>query len=158
MPHIFGHIGSIQKIKYIADKYNITLVEDAVKHLEVGLAKFMLVFTACAVSLASMGQNSYNRRRRLRHNKRRRSSDTLGTSRTAKISHPYEYFHNELGFNYRMPNINAALGVNQIKRPPEMLRQKQRLTRLYDTAFANVDKLDFYRHDNGSYQTIGFKL
>ena len=152
VPHIFGHIGSIKKIKYIADKYNITLVEDAAEALgswtgeiHAGLHGMCGVISFNGNKIVTTGAggcvitNDEEVATRIRH-----------LAGTAKISHPYEYFHNELGFNYRMPNINAALGINQIKRLPEMLRQKQRLTRLYDIAFANVDKLDFYRHDNGS--------
>ena len=40
---------------------------------------------------------------------------------TAKIPHPYEFVHDEVGYNYRLPNLNAALGCAQMERLPEML-------------------------------------
>lgn len=46
---------------------------------------------------------------------------------TAKKPHPYEYVHDEVGFNYRLPNINAALGVAQMEQLPEFLAEKRAL-------------------------------
>ncbi len=43
---------------------------------------------------------------------------------TAKIPHPYEFVHDEVGYNYRLPNLNAALGCAQMERLPEMLAIK----------------------------------
>ena len=50
---------------------------------------------------------------------------------TAKCPHPYEFRHDELGFNYRMPNLNAALGCAQMERLPWMLEQKAMVARTY---------------------------
>ncbi len=43
---------------------------------------------------------------------------------TAKVPHPYEFVHDEVGYNYRLPNLNAALGCAQMERLPEMLAIK----------------------------------
>ena len=51
---------------------------------------------------------------------------------TAKISHPYEYHHDELGFNYRMPNVNAALLLAQLEQLDEILESKRRLFTEYE--------------------------
>ena len=44
-------------------------------------------------------------------------------STTAKRSHPYEFYHDTLGYNYRMPNLNAALGLSQLNKLPHILKQ-----------------------------------
>lgn len=58
---------------------------------------------------------------------------------TAKQPHPYEYVHNELGYNYRMPNINAALGCAQMEMLPKFLASKRLLAMRYIEFFANSD-------------------
>jgi len=64
---------------------------------------------------------------------------------TAKKPHPYEYVHDEVGYNYRLPNINAALGVAQLEQLPEFLAEKRALAMQYrnllkDTEFQFVDE------------------
>ncbi|MEO6228234.1 MAG: DegT/DnrJ/EryC1/StrS family aminotransferase, partial [Thermomonas sp.] len=68
---------------------------------------------------------------------------------TAKIPHPYEFVHDEIGFNYRMPNLNAALGCAQMERLPEMLAAKAAVAARYAEFFADtgtrfVQPLDGY--------------
>ena len=55
---------------------------------------------------------------------------------TAKIPHPYEFVHDEVGYNYRLPNLNAALGCAQMERLPEMLAIKAGVARRYADFFA----------------------
>ncbi len=57
---------------------------------------------------------------------------------TAKLSHPWEYLHDAIGYNYRLPNINAALGVAQLERLEEFVAAKRRLAGRYLDAFAGV--------------------
>ena len=45
-------------------------------------------------------------------------------STQAKVSHPWEFNHDDLGYNYRMPNLNAALGLAQIKKLPSFISTK----------------------------------
>jgi perosamine synthetase len=54
---------------------------------------------------------------------------------TAKIPHPYEFIHDELGYNYRLPNLNAALGCAQMEQLPEFLRVKAGLAERYRAFF-----------------------
>ena len=54
---------------------------------------------------------------------------------TAKIPHPYEFVHDEVGYNYRLPNLNAALGCAQMERLPEMLAAKAEVARRYAAFF-----------------------
>jgi perosamine synthetase len=57
---------------------------------------------------------------------------------TAKVPHRWEYQHDEVGFNYRMPNINAALGCAQLEQLPSFVSAKRALFRRYEAAFSNV--------------------
>ena len=54
---------------------------------------------------------------------------------TAKRAHPYEFFHDEIGYNYRLPNLNAALGVAQMEVLPKMLQIKAETAALYREFF-----------------------
>jgi dTDP-4-amino-4,6-dideoxygalactose transaminase len=54
---------------------------------------------------------------------------------TAKIPHPYEYVHDEIGYNFRMPNINAAIGCAQLELLPTFLDDKRQLATEYASFF-----------------------
>ena len=54
---------------------------------------------------------------------------------TAKESHPFEFIHNEIGYNFRMPNINAALGCAQLEQLPSFLENKRNLAKDYEIFF-----------------------
>lgn len=57
---------------------------------------------------------------------------------TAKRPHPYEFFHDELGYNFRMPNLNAALACAQLEMLPEFLKDKRELAIEYSTFFKSI--------------------
>jgi perosamine synthetase len=63
---------------------------------------------------------------------------------TAKLTHPWAYKHDQVGFNYRLPNINAALGCAQLERLPELLLEKRGLAEVYRKAFENVEEVSFF--------------
>ena len=58
---------------------------------------------------------------------------------TAKVSHPVEFIHDRIGYNYRMPNLNAALGCAQLERLPDFIARKRRLADRYIRSFADLD-------------------
>ena len=59
-------------------------------------------------------------------------------STTAKIPHPFEFDHDEVGYNYRMPNINAALGLAQLEQLPELVRRQRALHHKYSEIVAPI--------------------
>jgi perosamine synthetase len=61
---------------------------------------------------------------------------------TAKVAHAWDYCHDEIGFNYRMPNLNAALGCAQLERLPALRKQKRELFAVYKQAFAGIEGVD----------------
>jgi perosamine synthetase len=62
---------------------------------------------------------------------------------TAKQPHPWNYIHDEIGYNYRMPNINAALGCAQLEQLDGFLKQKHALANTYETRFKSIDGVEF---------------
>lgn len=58
---------------------------------------------------------------------------------TAKIPHPYEFVHDELGYNYRLPNLNAALGCAQLEQMPDFLVSKRELAARYIDFFKDSE-------------------
>ena len=70
---------------------------------------------------------------------------------TAKATHRWEYMHNEVGYNYRMPNLNAALGCAQLEQLPEFLVSKRRLYESYQDAFRSISQIRLFSEPEGSH-------
>ena len=62
-------------------------------------------------------------------------------STTAKLKHPWEYNHDQIGFNYRMPNLNASLGCAQLLRLDELLHKKRQLYEVYKNNFTKIKEV-----------------
>ena len=69
---------------------------------------------------------------------------------TAKLPHRWEFEHDEIAYNYRMPNLNAALGVAQLERLPGFLEAKRRLAARYRERFADVAGVTFLDEPAGT--------
>ncbi|MBE0617460.1 MAG: LegC family aminotransferase [Proteobacteria bacterium] len=65
-------------------------------------------------------------------------------STTAKLPHPWAFLHDQTGYNYRMPNLNAALGCAQLEQLPRFLEAKRALAERYRRAFAGVEGVRFF--------------
>lgn len=65
-------------------------------------------------------------------------------STTAKMPHSWEFYHDQVGYNYRMPNLNAALGCSQLDRLTHKLEQKKRLHKLYVEMFSDDEELHVF--------------
>lgn len=150
--HVFGHIGDIDALKGVASRFNITLVEDAAEalgswsgpthaglHGKVGTLSFngnKIITTGGGGCLITNDEDSAKLARHI--------------STTAKTHHPYDYYHDQIGFNYRMPNLNAALGVSQMNRITQFLQEKITLRNAYQEAFSKIEVCNFYTHDDRS--------
>ncbi len=139
--HTFGHPVEMDEIIRICEDWNLFLIEDAAesfgsfykgKHTGT-LGKFgTLSFNGNKIITTGGGGALLC------------SSKELGKSAkhittTAKIKHPTDFFHDEPGFNYRMPNINAALGCAQLESINIFLEKKRELANLYRDFFSNSD-------------------
>ena len=66
-------------------------------------------------------------------------------TKTAKIPHPWFFIHDSIGYNYRMPNINAALGCAQLENIEKFLKNKRALAKKYQEAFENLEGVSFFK-------------
>jgi len=137
--HTFGHPCEIDKIVSICEKFNIAVIEDAAESLgsfyknkhtgtfgKIGVFSFngnKIITTGGGGMIVSDDENIAKRAKHL--------------TTTAKIPHKWEYIHDEIGFNYRMPNLNAALGVSQLENLKRFLYKKRELTFKYSQFFKN---------------------
>ncbi len=138
--HTFGHPADMDGLLSIAQDFNLTLVEDAAESLgsfyhgrHTGTFGLMgtLSFNGNKVVTTGGGGAILTDNPALA-----RRAKYLTT--TAKLPHRWAFEHDEVGYNYRMPNINAALGCAQLEQLPSFLAAKQRLYAHYRDAFAGV--------------------
>ena len=66
---------------------------------------------------------------------------------TAKIPHKWEYIHDEIGFNFRMPNINAALGISILK-DKSIFKSKMKILSIYSKVFEKIDGVSYTKSRN----------
>ena len=86
------------------------------------------------------------------------TNQTLGAlakhlTTTAKVPHQYEYFHDQIGYNYRMPNLNAAMGCAQLERIEMFIENKRNLAFRYADYFSNSD-IKFVSEPEGAALTL----
>ncbi|PAR30508.1 LegC family aminotransferase [Vibrio metoecus] len=139
--HTFGHPVELDELIAVCLKWHITLVEDAAESLgsfykgkhtgtigDFGAVSFNgnKIITTGGGGMVLCGTEEAGRR-------------TKHVTTTAKVPHPYEFFHDEPGFNYRMPNLNAALGCAQMEVLEHYLAQKRHLAHQYQAFFASSD-------------------
>lgn len=139
--HTFGFPVRINEIAAICDEYGIPVVEDAAESLG------SYVGGRHTGTFGRMATLSFNGNKTITtggggmivtdDEALARRAKHLTT--TAKIPHPYEFVHDEVGYNYRLPNLNAALGCAQMERLPEMLAIKAEVARRYAEFFAGSD-------------------
>jgi aminotransferase in exopolysaccharide biosynthesis len=138
--HTFGFPLRIVEIVAICDKYGIPVVEDAAESLGSYVAGR---HTGTFGKLATL---SFNGNKTITTggggmivtDDEALAKHAKHLTTTAKIPHPYEFVHDEVGYNYRLPNLNAALGCAQMERLPEMLAIKAEVARRYADFFAGT--------------------
>jgi aminotransferase in exopolysaccharide biosynthesis len=135
--HTYGHPVELDEIVVICKKWKLVLIEDAAESLgsfykgkhtgtfgEFGAISFngnkVITTGAGGMVLCS----SKDDKQMVKH-----------VTTTAKVPHLYEFFHDVAGFNYRMPNLNAALGVGQLEVLNSHLSKKRELAMHYKTFF-----------------------
>jgi len=144
--HIFGHPCRIDEIGMICAKYHIPVVEDAAESLgslykerHTGTFGLMGVYSFNGNKTVTCGgggvivTDDASLAKRAKH-----------LTTTAKIQHPYEYVHDEIGYNYRMPNINAALACAQLEQLDRFIEKKREIAHEYSDFFRKIG-IDFVR-------------
>lgn len=150
--HAFGHPADMQGLLAVAETYGIVVIEDAAESLGSTLDG------RHGGTLAQLGALSFNGNKILTTggggailtNDPELARRAKHLTTTAKVPHRWAFVHDEVGYNYRMPNINAALGCAQLERIDTLVERKRRLAQRYIDAFAAVDGVDVVREPQGS--------
>ena len=139
--HVFGNICQIDKILKIAKKYNLLVIEDAAealgsffKNKHAGTFGLVGCFSFNGNKIMTTGGGGA-----IITNNKLLAKKIKHLSTTAKIDHRWEYIHNAVGYNFRMPNLNAALGSAQIENLNKFLRSKRKLFLRYCKEFLKAN-------------------
>jgi len=139
--HTFGHPVELDELVAVCLKWNLVLVEDAAESLG-SFYKGKHTGTIGDVSAVSFNGNKIittGGGGMVLCKTEELGARTKHVTTTAKVPHPYEFFHDEPGFNYRMPNLNAALGCAQMEVIEQYLKQKRQLAKCYENLFSGTD-------------------
>ena len=150
--HTFGHPADLAGIRAVADDFHLRVVEDAAESLGstiqgrhtgtfgfAGTLSFNGNKTITTGGGGAILTNDSDVARRAKH-----------LTTTAKVPHRWDFVHDEVGYNYRMPNINAALGCAQLEQLPTLLAAKRRLFDRYAAAFAGLPAVRIFAEPNGT--------
>ncbi len=144
--HIFGHPCRLEEIMAVTRDFNLVLIEDAAESLGslyqgqhtgtfglFGTLSFNGNKTITTGGGGAIMTDDSELAKRAKH-----------LTTTAKLQHRWEYLHDEVGFNYRLPNLNAALGYAQMECLSEFLASKRRLFERYRDAFLDVPQVRLF--------------
>jgi perosamine synthetase len=145
--HTFGHPVDLDAIAALASEWDIALVEDAAESLgstykghAVGSQARLAALSFNGNKIVTTGgggailTNDEELGRRAKH-----------LTTTAKLPHKWAFIHDEVGFNYRLPNLNAALGCAQLEQLGGFLTSKRKVAAAYQRAFADIPGVRFAR-------------
>ena len=148
--HTFGHPSNMTGLIEIAKEFKLVIVEDAAESLgsyykkqhtgtigKVGVFSFNGNKTITTGGGGAIVTNDEKIAARAKH-----------LSTTAKISHNWKFSHDLIGFNYRMPNINAALGCAQLEQVNNKIESKRKLFTEYRKAFSKVIGVSLFQEPN----------
>jgi dTDP-4-amino-4,6-dideoxygalactose transaminase len=132
--HTFGHPCRIDEVKEICDEYHITLIEDAAESLG---STYKGQHTG---TFGKIGTLSFNGNKTITTGGGGMIiTDDEGLAKlakhittTAKVPHKWDYVHDMIGYNYRLTNLAAAIGVAQMEQFPGFIKRKRKLAKMYD--------------------------
>jgi perosamine synthetase len=138
--HTFGFPVHIDELLAVCEKWNIPVVEDAAESLG------SLYKGKHTGSFGKLGVYSFNGNKivtaggggAIVTNDEKLGAFAKYITNTAKKPHPYEFYHDELGYNFRMPNLNAALICAQIEQLDLFLEKKRALAKRYSDYFEEI--------------------
>lgn len=139
--HVFGHPGDLDGMTQLAGDFNLVLVEDAAeslgsfyKHRHTGGFGRLSALSFNGNKIVTTGGGGA-----ILTNDPALARAAKHLTTTAKLPHRWGFTHDKIGFNYRMPNLNAALGCGQLEHLDSFLEQKRSLHRRYIDAFADFE-------------------
>ena len=148
--HSYGHPCRIDEIKKILHKYHIFLIEDAAESLG---SFYKNKHTG---TFGKLGVISFNGNKIITSggggciitNDKKLAKKAKHLTTTAKIPHKWEFKHDMIGYNYRMPNLNAALLLAQLEKLKYFLKNKRELAKKYEVFFKNSKYIFFKEPKN----------
>lgn len=145
--HTFGHPAQLDELLIVCKEWNLCLIEDAAESLgsyykgkHTGTFGRFAALSFNGNKVITTGGGGMLMCRDVADGIRGKHLTT-----TAKVAHPYEYFHDQPGFNYRMPNLNAALGCAQMEQLEGFLVKKRELALRYEEYFKCSDEFRFVK-------------
>ncbi len=150
--HTFGHPVHLYKLVEICNRYHIELIEDAAESLG---SFYKGKHTG---TFGKIGAISFNGNKTIttggggmllfQHESLGKFAKHLTTQ--AKVPHRWEFVHDHIGYNYRMPNINAALGCAQMEKIDQILANKRETANKYKKFFSDHKNIQFFTEPEGS--------
>ncbi len=144
--HTFGHPVHLDELVEVCNRYHLELVEDAAESLG---SFYKGKHTG---TFGKIGAISFNGNKTIttggggmlliQDEELGKYAKHLTTQ--AKVPHRWEFVHDHIGYNYRMPNINAALGCAQMEQLDEMLKNKRETAEKYKAFFDNNSEIEFF--------------
>ena len=161
--HTFGHPSKMYELAGVAKKFNLVLIEDAAESIGSYYDK------KHTGTMGLMGTMSFNGNKTITTggggailtNDSELAKQAKHLSTTAKSFHKWAFIHDEIGYNFRMPNINAALGCAQLEQLPSKLESKRNLYKMYKSEFSKVNGISLIEEPSGcesNYWLQGLKL
>ncbi|MCD4822978.1 MAG: LegC family aminotransferase [Phycisphaerae bacterium] len=149
--HTFGHPCRIEEICRIAEAWGIAVVEDAAESLgSTSGGKYCGTF-------GLLGIYSFNGNKTITcgaggaivTNDDALADRAKHLTTTAKVPHRWEYVHDEIGYNFRMPNLNAAMACAQLEKLESYIADKRLLAEAYAEFFSKIDGVSFVTEPAG---------
>ncbi|WP_018702964.1 LegC family aminotransferase [Anaeromusa acidaminophila] len=144
--HTFGHPVDLDELLAVCEEFKLVLVEDAAESLgsfykgkHTGNWGLVSAVSFNGNKIATTGgggavlTNDEELGEKIKH-----------WTTQAKVPHRWEFQHDAIGYNYRLPNINAALGCAQLEQLPAFVEAKRKLADTYRQAFAGVEGISFF--------------
>ena len=151
--HTFGHPVRIEEIAVLCKEWHIDLVEDAAESIG---SKYKGQHTG---TFGKVGAISFNGNKTITtggggmmlFNDEEMGAYAKHITTQAKIPHRWEFRHDHIGYNYRMPNINAALGCAQLENLNAYVADKRATAAAYAEYFKNVNGIEFFKEPENSF-------
>lgn len=144
--HTFGHPVDLDPLLEVAGEYGIPIVEDAAESLG-SFYKGKHTGTFGKLGILSFNGNKIittGGGGAILTNDEKLAKLAKHLTTTAKIPHKWEFSHDQVGYNYRLPNINAALGCAQLEQLPDFIEKKRQLAQKYRELFQGVESVRFF--------------
>lgn len=150
--HTFGHPVDLDPLIEVCERYHLVLVEDAAE----SLGSYYKGKHTGGFGVA--GALSFNGNKiittggggAILTNDDKLADYAKHITTTAKIPHRWEYQHDEIGYNYRMPNLNAALGCAQLEKVDAFLASKRSVTSQYKQLFKDINGVSLFEESSFS--------